>query len=147
MNGAQIASIVVTANQVDIDAGQLAASRATNDEVKDESSWIAAIGIAVGEDDGARRQTTRHRHGRGRNLPEVRARRRDPQGESRPVPLPTGPPRIVLGSRRPRTRRVQPSGRLRAAFQLTIGCRFALTLTTPGASTLSATDVPITPGR
>jgi putative membrane protein len=31
---AQIASIVVTANQVDIDAGQLAASRATNDEVK-----------------------------------------------------------------------------------------------------------------
>ena len=34
MNDAQIASIVVTANQVDIDAGHLAASRATNDEVK-----------------------------------------------------------------------------------------------------------------
>ena len=34
INDAQIASIVVTANQVDIDAGQLAASRATNDEVK-----------------------------------------------------------------------------------------------------------------
>ena len=34
VNDAQIASIVVTANQVDIDAGQLAASRATNDEVK-----------------------------------------------------------------------------------------------------------------
>lgn len=33
VNDAQIASIVVTANQVDIDAGQLAASRATNDEV------------------------------------------------------------------------------------------------------------------
>lgn len=34
VNDAQIASIVVTANQVDIDAGQLAASRATTDEVK-----------------------------------------------------------------------------------------------------------------
>jgi putative membrane protein len=34
VNDAQIASIVVTANQVDIDAGQLAASRATNDEVQ-----------------------------------------------------------------------------------------------------------------
>jgi putative membrane protein len=34
VNDAQIASIVITANQVDIDAGQLAASRATNDEVK-----------------------------------------------------------------------------------------------------------------
>ena len=34
VNDAQIASIVVTANQVDIDAGHLAASRSTNDEVK-----------------------------------------------------------------------------------------------------------------
>jgi putative membrane protein len=34
VNDAQIASIVVTANQVDIDAGKLAASRATSDEVK-----------------------------------------------------------------------------------------------------------------
>jgi putative membrane protein len=34
INDAQIASIVVTANQVDIDAGQLASSRASNDEVK-----------------------------------------------------------------------------------------------------------------
>ena len=34
VNDAQIASIVVTANQVDIDAGQLAASRATSEEVK-----------------------------------------------------------------------------------------------------------------
>ena len=34
VNDAQIASIVVTANQVDIDAGRLAASRATNPEVK-----------------------------------------------------------------------------------------------------------------
>jgi putative membrane protein len=34
VNDAQIASIVVTANQVDIDAGQLAASRSTNGEVK-----------------------------------------------------------------------------------------------------------------
>lgn len=34
VNDAQIASIVVTANQVDIDAGKLAASRGTNPEVK-----------------------------------------------------------------------------------------------------------------
>ena len=34
LNDAQIASIVVTANQVDIDAGKLAASRATNADVK-----------------------------------------------------------------------------------------------------------------
>lgn len=34
VNDAQIASIVVTANQVDIDAGQFAASRAFSDEVK-----------------------------------------------------------------------------------------------------------------
>lgn len=34
VNDAQIASIVVTANQVDIDAGKLAASRAANGEVK-----------------------------------------------------------------------------------------------------------------
>ena len=34
INDAQIASIVVTANQVDIDAGRLAAARATSEEVK-----------------------------------------------------------------------------------------------------------------
>jgi putative membrane protein len=34
INDAQIASIVVTANQVDIDAGKLATSKATNPEVK-----------------------------------------------------------------------------------------------------------------
>jgi putative membrane protein len=34
VNDAQIASIVVTANQVDIDAGKLAASRASDDAVK-----------------------------------------------------------------------------------------------------------------
>jgi putative membrane protein len=34
INDAQIASIVVTANQVDIDAGELAASRSTNEDVK-----------------------------------------------------------------------------------------------------------------
>lgn len=34
VNDAQIASIVVTANQVDIDAGKLAASRAANGEVR-----------------------------------------------------------------------------------------------------------------
>ena len=34
VNDAQIASIVVTANQVDIDAGRLAAARATSEEVK-----------------------------------------------------------------------------------------------------------------
>ena len=34
VNDAQIASIVVTANQIDIDAGKLAAARSTSDEVK-----------------------------------------------------------------------------------------------------------------
>jgi putative membrane protein len=34
VNDAQIASIVVTANQVDIDAGKLATARSTSDEVK-----------------------------------------------------------------------------------------------------------------
>jgi putative membrane protein len=34
VNDAQIASIVVTANQVDIDAGQLAATTSTNEDVK-----------------------------------------------------------------------------------------------------------------
>jgi putative membrane protein len=34
VNDAQIASIVVTANQVDIDAGKLAETRSTSDEVK-----------------------------------------------------------------------------------------------------------------
>jgi putative membrane protein len=34
VNDAQIASIVVTANQVDIDAGKLATSKATDDDVK-----------------------------------------------------------------------------------------------------------------
>lgn len=34
ISDAQIAAIVVTANQVDIDAGQLAVSRSTNDKVK-----------------------------------------------------------------------------------------------------------------
>jgi putative membrane protein len=34
VNDAQIASIVLTANQVDIDAGELATSRSTNDAVK-----------------------------------------------------------------------------------------------------------------
>lgn len=34
INDAQIAAIVVAANQVDVDAGQLAASRGTNPEVK-----------------------------------------------------------------------------------------------------------------
>ena len=34
VNDAQIASIVVTANQVDIDAGKLATSQSTSDEVK-----------------------------------------------------------------------------------------------------------------
>jgi putative membrane protein len=40
INDAQIASIVVTANQVDIDAGQLAASKADNKEVKDYGAMM-----------------------------------------------------------------------------------------------------------
>ena len=42
INDAQIASIVVTANQVDIDAGKLAAARATNPEVKKFGQTMAS---------------------------------------------------------------------------------------------------------
>jgi putative membrane protein len=42
VNDAQIASIVVTANQVDIDAGKLAAARATNTEVKKFAELMVA---------------------------------------------------------------------------------------------------------
>lgn len=42
INDAQIASIVVTANQVDIDAGKLAAARATNAEVKKFGQTMAS---------------------------------------------------------------------------------------------------------
>jgi putative membrane protein len=42
VNDAQIASIVVTANQVDIDAGKLAASRATSTEVKKFAELMVA---------------------------------------------------------------------------------------------------------
>lgn len=41
LNDAQIASIVVTANQVDIDAGKLAESRASSKEVKDFGAMMA----------------------------------------------------------------------------------------------------------
>jgi putative membrane protein len=41
-NDAQIASIVVTANQVDIDAGKLAASKGTNAEVKKFANLMVA---------------------------------------------------------------------------------------------------------
>jgi putative membrane protein len=44
---AQIASIVVTANQVDIDAGQLAKARATNSEVKAFAQLMIADHTAV----------------------------------------------------------------------------------------------------
>ena len=39
VDDAQIASVVVTANQVDIDAGTLAKSRATGAEVKAFARW------------------------------------------------------------------------------------------------------------
>jgi len=42
INDAQIASIVVTANQVDIDAGKLAASKGTNAEVKKFANLMVA---------------------------------------------------------------------------------------------------------
>ena len=42
INDAQIASIVVTANQVDIDAGKIAAARGTNPEVKKFGEQMAA---------------------------------------------------------------------------------------------------------
>ena len=47
VNDAQIASIVVTANQVDIDAGKLAASRATNAEVKAFGQQMATDHMGV----------------------------------------------------------------------------------------------------
>ena len=47
VNDAQIASIVVTANQVDIDAGKLAESRATNDEVKEFARLMVTDHTAV----------------------------------------------------------------------------------------------------
>ena len=40
LNDAQIASIVVTANQVDIDAGKLAASKASNPQVKEFAAMM-----------------------------------------------------------------------------------------------------------
>ena len=42
INDAQIASIVVTANQVDVDAGKLAQSKATNAEVKKFAAQMIA---------------------------------------------------------------------------------------------------------
>ena len=47
VNDAQIASIVVTANQVDIDAGKLAASRATSDAVKKFAQQMVTDHTAV----------------------------------------------------------------------------------------------------
>jgi putative membrane protein len=47
VNDAQIASMVVTANQVDIDAGKLAASRATRDAVKKFAQQMVTDHTAV----------------------------------------------------------------------------------------------------
>jgi putative membrane protein len=47
VNDAQIASIVVTANQVDIDAGKLAITRSTNDEVKGFAQLMVTDHTAV----------------------------------------------------------------------------------------------------
>src|SRR5262245_20029742 len=47
INDAQIASVVVTANQVDIDAGKLAASQATNAEVKKFAQTMVTDHTAV----------------------------------------------------------------------------------------------------
>ena len=52
VNDAQIASIVVTANQVDIDAGHLAAARATSEEVK------TFAGLMVTDHTGVNRAAT-----------------------------------------------------------------------------------------
>jgi hypothetical protein len=64
----------------------------------------------------------------------VPARRRDPDGVSRPAPLPTGPQRIVLGSQHPRTRPRRHSGMRRAPFRPTMGYWFAVTLTTQASN-------------
>ena len=47
INDAQIASIVVTANQVDIDAGKLAASRSANTEVKNFGEQMVSAHTGV----------------------------------------------------------------------------------------------------
>ena len=47
VSDAQIASIVVTANQVDIDAGKLAASKGTNPEIKKFGQQMVADHTAV----------------------------------------------------------------------------------------------------
>ena len=47
VNDAQIASIVVTANQVDIDAGKLAASRASSDAIKKFAQLMVTDHTAV----------------------------------------------------------------------------------------------------
>ena len=47
INDAQIASIVVTANQVDIDAGKLAASQSTNTEVKNSGEQMVSAHTGV----------------------------------------------------------------------------------------------------
>ena len=47
INDAQIASIVVTANQVDIDAGKLAASQSTNTEVKNFGEQMVSAHTGV----------------------------------------------------------------------------------------------------
>jgi putative membrane protein len=49
VNDAQIASIVVTANQVDIDAGKLAASRASDDAVKKLAQLMVTNHTGVNE--------------------------------------------------------------------------------------------------
>src|SRR5687768_13945820 len=47
VNDAQIASIVVTANQVDVDAGKLAAAHGTNAEVKKFGEQMVADHMGV----------------------------------------------------------------------------------------------------
>ena len=50
VSDAQIASIVVTANQVDIDAGKLAASKATNPEIKKFGQQMVADHTGVNKE-------------------------------------------------------------------------------------------------
>ena len=104
-NDAQIAAIVVTANQVDIDAGKLAESKASNDEVKAFGKQM------VTDHTGVNKPATdlvdeAQGHARGQpDQPEPeegrRGQRREPQDAERR--------RVRQGLRRPRGR-VPPGG-------------------------------------
>jgi putative membrane protein len=71
VNDAQIASIVVTANQVDIDAGKLATSKSTNDDIKAFARLMVTDHTAVNKsatDLAARLKVTRQDNATSQSL-------------------------------------------------------------------------------